>query len=403
VTEQKEGPLTGYRALDLADSKGALCAKLLADLGAEVIKIEKPEGDVSRNIPPFAGNESHPEKSLHFLFRNANKFGITLNLETSEGKTIFKRLVEKTDVLVEDFTPGYMKDLKLDYPSIKKINPGLIMASITDFGQSGPYRDWKGSPIVHFAMSANMIDSGFPGEPPVNIPGTPAYDAVSMTTAISIVLSLYDRGGTGKGHYIDTSVHETARLGLYPWKLMSYSYFGVSDANTNMDRLGPTVYPVYPCKDGFVRMVILTPWQWEALVKLLGDPEVLKLSEWSDLMYRVVYYNDLYILMSEFTMNYTMQELFEAGHEAGVPIVPVNDVEGFAKSPHTRARGFFIDMDHPEAGSFQYPGPPYRLSETPFSIRRPAPCLGEHNETVYCDELGFSKDELLALKRAKVV
>jgi crotonobetainyl-CoA:carnitine CoA-transferase CaiB-like acyl-CoA transferase len=120
-------------------------------------------------------------------------------------------------------------------------------------------------------------------------------------------------------------------------------------------------------------------------------------------MYRVVYYNDLYILMSEFTMSYTMQELFEAGHEAGVPIVPVNDVEGFAKSPHTRARGFFIDMDHPEAGSFQYPGPPYRLSETPFSMRRPAPCLGEHNETIYCDELGFSKDELTALKRAKVV
>ena len=190
MTEQKEGPLTGYRALDLTDSKGALCAKLLADLGAEVIKIEKPEGDAARNIPPFAGGKPHPEKSLHFLFRNANKFGITLDLETSEGKTIFKRLVEKTDVLVENFTPGYMKDLELDYPSIKKINPGLIMASITDFGQSGPYRDWKGSPIVHFAMSGNMIDSGFPGEPPVNIPGIPAYDAASMTVAISIVLSL---------------------------------------------------------------------------------------------------------------------------------------------------------------------------------------------------------------------
>jgi len=405
VSEQQEGALSGYRVLDLADCKGAYCTKLLADLGAEVIKIEKPHGDASRDIPPFAGDVPHIEKSLYFLYRHANKYGITLDWETSDGKGIFKKLVEKADVLVETNPPGYLERLGLEYPVLKEINPGLIMASITEFGRGGPYRDWKGSDIVDFAMSSTMIGSGFTEGVPVNLPGTPAYDAASLVAAMSIVVSLYDRGNTGQGHYIDTSVHETARLGLYPWMLTYYSY-GLNPGTPPPPpegRLGASIYPIYPCKDGYVRVIALTPRQWESLLNVLGNPEVLCLPEWRDFIYRIANASDLYALMLEFTALYTMQELFEAGHREGVPIVPIYDIEGFIHSPHTKAREFFVRMNHPVVGEFDYPGPPYRWTQSYCGMWRSAPCLGEHNEKVYCQELGYSKEDLLALRRAGVI
>ncbi|MBL7120073.1 MAG: CoA transferase [Dehalococcoidia bacterium] len=405
MPEEQEGALSGYRILDLADSKGVYCTKLLADMGAEVVKIEKPQGDATRSIPPFVDDVPHMEKSLHFFYRNANKYGITLNLECADGKAIFKKLVETADVLVETHPPGYMESLGLDYAVLREIKAGLIMASITEFGQSGPYRNWKGSEIVDFALSDTMIGSGFPDKAPCNLPGTPAYDAASLVAAMSIVVSLYHRGSTGLGQHIDTSVHECSRLGLYPWMLPIYSY------NINPDspppppegRLGASIYPVYPCKDGYVRVIALTPRQWDSLLKVLNEPEVLCLPEWRDFIYRIANAADLYALMLEFTAKYTMAELFEAGHREGVPIVPIYDVAGFVNSPQTKAREFFVGVDHPVVGKVNYPGPPYKWTETPCKIRRSAPCLGEHNDKVYCQELGFSKEHLSALRRAGVI
>ena len=394
-----------YRVLDLADSKGAYCTKLLADLGADVIKIEPPQGDSTRSIPPFVDDIPHLEKSLYFLYRHANKRGITLDLETSEGKAIFKKLVKTADVLVETYPLGYMASLSLDYPVLKEINLGLIMASITEFGQTGPYKDWKGSDIVDFAMSGVMISSGFSGKVPCNLPGTPAYDATSLLAAISILIALYHRGTTGKGQYIDAAVHESSRIGLFPWLVPIYSHALTDERITVVTdvRLADSIYPVYPCKDGYVRVLAITPGQWNALVRVLGDPEVLRLPEWQDFIYRVGNAEDLYTLMVEFTPNYTMFELFEAGHREGVPIIPIHDVAGFINNPHTKAREFFVEVNHPVIGKALYPGPPYKWTETPASIRRPAPCLGEHNEEIYCRELGFSKGDLSVLRRAGVV
>jgi len=397
--------LSVYRVLDLADSKGAYCTKLLADLGADVIKIEPPQGDPTRSIPPFVDDIPHLEKSLYFLYRHANKRGITLDLETSEGKAIFKKLVKTADVLVETYPLGYMASLSLDYPVLKEINLGLIMASITEFGQTGPYKDWKGSDIVDFAMSGVMISSGFSGKVPCNLPGTPAYDATSLLAAISILIALYHRGTTGKGQYIDAAVHESSRIGLFPWLVPIYSHALTDERITVVTdvRLADSIYPVYPCKDGYVRVLTITPGQWNALVRVLGDPEVLRLPEWQDFIYRVGNAEDLYTLMVEFTPNYTMFELFEAGHREGVPIIPIHDVAGFINNPHTKAREFFVEVNHPVIGKALYPGPPYKWTETPASIRRPAPCLGEHNEEIYCRELGFSKGDLSVLRRAGVV
>ena len=400
-----EGALTGYRVLDLADAKGAYCTKLLADLGAEVIKVESPQGDPTRELPPFAQDIPDPERSLPFVFRNANKLGITLNLESEHGKRLFGRLVESADVLVESFAPGFMAELGLDYGSLGAINPGLIMASISEFGQSGPYRDWRGSPIVDIALSTDLIEAGLPGETPCSLPGMPTYDATSVMAATSIVLALFERGGSGEGHYIDVSVHENARLAIYPWMVTLHSYNCTPDGPPPAPegRVGAAVYPVYPCKDGYVRVVALTPGQWGALLQVIGRPEALAGPEWRELVYRVVHAAELYDIMVEFTANYTMMELFETGHETGVPIGPVLGLADFVESPQTRAREFFLDMDHPVIGKFRYPGPPYKWTETPCRVERSAPRLGEHNVAIWCERLGLSRDELGGLRRTGVV
>ena len=405
MKKKGDGALSVYRILDLTDSKGAYCAKLFADLGADVIKIERPEGDDGRNMPPFVDDIPHPEKSLYFLHRNAGKRGITLNIETTDGKGILKRLVKKADVLIDNSPPDYMADLGLDYPVLKKLNPKLIMASITEFGHSGPYKNRKGSNLVDFAMSGVMITSGYPGKEPCLCPGTPAYDAASLYANVAILSALYMRSTTGEGQYIDVSVHETSRLGLYPWIVPNYSYALNPGAPppTTETRMGASIYPVYPCKDGLIRVIALTPRQWDALVRVLGSPEVLKAPDWRNFLYRIGNTEDLYALMLELTQKYTMIELFEAGKREGVPIAPILNVEDFYNSPHTKAREYFREVDHPIAGKADYPGPPYRWSETPASIKRPAPCLGEHNEEIYCKELGFSKEELVALRGASVL
>jgi crotonobetainyl-CoA:carnitine CoA-transferase CaiB-like acyl-CoA transferase len=405
LTKGQEGALSGYRVLDLTDSNGAYCTKLLADLGADVIKIEQPEGDPGRGIPPFAGDTPHLEKSLFFLHRNANKRGVTLRLDTVEGSNILKRLVRTADVLVENSPPDYMGGLGLDYSVLSEINPGLIMASMTEFGHSGPYKDRKGSNLVDFAMSGIMITSGYPGKEPCLLPGSPAYDSASVHASVSIVAAIYMRGTTGQGQYIDTSVHVTSRTGLYPWIVPNYSYAlnPGGPPPTSENRMGAQIYPVYPCKDGFIRIIALTPRQWDALMRVLDNPDVLQTDEWRSFIYRIGNADDLYALMLEFTTKYTMRELFEAGRREGVPIAPILSIADFYNSPQTKAREYFVEVDHPVAGKADYPGPPYKWTETPATVRRPAPCIGEYNEEVYCQELGLSNDDLVSLKDAGIV
>jgi len=405
MPQELEGALSGYRILDLADSKGAFCTKVLADLGAEVIKIEKPSGDPGRGVSPFVNDTPHPEKSLYFLYRNTGKLGITLNLETEKGKKVFTELLKTADVLVDNSGPDYLTNLGFGYEALHAIDTGLIVNFITEFGQTGPYRDFKGSNLVDFALSGTLITSGYPGRAPCLMPGSPAYDSASIHASVSIVAALYMRATTGEGQLVDTSVHETSRTGLYPWIIPNYHYAVNPDMPppTPEVRMGASIYPVYPCKDGFIRVIALTPRQWEALVRVLGGPDVLKMPEWSDFMYRIGNAQDLYFLMQEYTMQSTMLELFEAGSREGVPIAPILKVSDFYDSPHTKAREFFTQVTHPVASAADYPGPPYKWSQAPAMIRRPAPCLGEHNERIYGDELGMTKEELAALKNAGVI
>ncbi len=384
MTKTKRDALGSYRVLDLTDGHGAYCTKVLADLGADVIKVEPPDGDPFRNHPPFVHNEPEPERSLFFYYRNANKRGVTLALENSGDREAFKRLVKSADILVENFHPDHLPGLGLDYPVLREVNPALIMASITEFGRSGPYRDYRGANIVHCALSGIMISSGFAHQAPTLLPGTPAYDAASLVASVAILAALYHRGLTGQGQHIDTSVHECARLALYPWPVPFYSY-GLHPGNpppAPESRMSASIYPIFSCKDGLIRVIALTPRQWNALLRVLGRPEALMKPEWEDFLHRIFNLETLAALMQEFTAEYTMLELFEAGHREGVPIVPIFDIPGFVESPHTKARRFFVQTDLPAADKTSYPGPPYKWTETPAAVRRRAPKLGEHNDEI---------------------
>ena len=208
--------LEGVRVLDLADEKGLPCTKFLADLGADVVKIEEPHGDRTRARPPFAGDIPHPERSLYFLHNNANKRGITLDLATPDGQRLFKELARTADVVVETLPPGTMQGWGIGYDALSTINPRLILTSITSFGQTGPWRDYKGGELIGFALGGLMAVSGEPAEPPCVAPGEMACGIASMHAALATEVALYHRQRSGRGQHIDVSLAEAAaHIGSY--------------------------------------------------------------------------------------------------------------------------------------------------------------------------------------------
>ena len=204
TTEAKA--LNDLRVLDLADEKGLYCAKIFADMGADVIKVEKPGGDSTRDIPPFYQDIPHRERSLYFWQYNNDKKSITLNLEVTEGQQIFKTLVKTADIIIETYPPGYLDSLNLGYEALKKINPALIITSITPFGQTGPYKDYKASDIVGVAMGGLMSTCGYPDGPPIMPYGGQGYHIVANHAAIATLIALYHKDATGSGQHIDVSM-----------------------------------------------------------------------------------------------------------------------------------------------------------------------------------------------------
>ena len=396
------GTLSRYRVLDLADAKGDFCTKSLADLGAEVIKIEPPGGHPTRLIPPFAGDIPDPDRSLYFLFRNLNKRGVTLSLESEEGRDLFRRLVATADVLVETFEPGYLDGLGLGYHALREINPGLIMASITEFGQSGPRAHYQGAPIVALAMSGAMQVAGFADKAPCNAPNAMAYDIASTYAGTGIMLALYGRGESGEGQYLDISVQEAGIAGLLPWAVPMTSYGTVLGGLDHPVR-GGLGLGTYRCGDGYVRVASNVPRHWDALKSLIGEPEELADEIWEDPLFRRENQDVLKALVEGLLEDRTMTELFNTGQALGLPITPLQPVSGFASDPQPHGRGFFPEIQHPVAGAAKYATVPYKMSETPFNSWRPAPLLGQHNEAIYCDGLGISTDELTALRARGVV
>ena len=390
--------MTGYRVLELVDLKGDLCGKLLGDLGADVVTIEPPTGSPVRRLAPFAQDIPGPDRSLLFLTRNTNKRGITLDVQSEAGPELFRRLVTDADVFIETTPPGYLERLGLDYEHLRTLNPRLVMASVTDFGQTGPHRDYKGAPLIAVAMSGAMVKAGYPDQPPLP-PSNPLGHSVAATMAcLSVMFALYARGDSGDGQYIDISAQESAMACLDPWSVPNHSY-----GAPGPQRGASVLQSLFPTQDGLVRIVSNLPRHWTALRALLGDPEELAAPEWQEPLYRRDNGERLHELIAVHTRAKTTQDLFMNGQAAGLIVTPLQPPSGYADDPHEAARGFFEEVDHPVVGKARYAGMGAQYRDVPLGIRRPAPLLGEHNDEVYHGQLGISRKELERLRAAEVI
>ncbi|MEE8418944.1 MAG: CoA transferase [Dehalococcoidales bacterium] len=400
TTGDSAAVLDGLKVLDLTEERGLYAGKMLADFGADVIKIENPAGSKDRQVGPFKDDVPGLETSLYFISFNTNKRGITLNLDSQAGQDIFKRLAAQADIVIEDAEVGRMASLGLDYPVLRKLNPRLIMASITGFGQTGPYSNYKSPDLVSFAMGGLMNVNGPENAPPVVAPCEQTHYSTAVATVFGILTALFLRVSTGEGQLVDASAHQVGAA-------LTGGVWGYSSSSQIRERAGSQFGAVpgriYPCKDGYVHILTIRPNHWRGFLNVMGNPEVLTGDEWYSAPYRNGNVDIIDAHVTEYTMTHTKLEIAEQCQANGVPCTPVNTAADFTRDPHIKEREFFTEIEHPVIGRHSYPGLPYQFSKTPCSINRPAPLLGQHNSDVYCNELGYTADELAELKAAKTI
>ncbi len=393
--------LAGVRVLEYCRGiSGPYCTKLMADLGAEVVHIECPgQGDDARRLPPFPGDTCHEEKSGLFLFLNTNKLGIPLDPRLPAGAEIFRRLASAADILVEDGPPGEMEEIGLGYEELRRLNPGLVMASITPFGRSGPYKGYTahGLNISHVSGQGYMLPVPSPHleRAPVKIGGSCTdYDS-GQATAVAILAALYSRRISGKGQFIEVSQQE-AVLSLQRVENVVFANGGEV-----LTRKGPQtdsgITNMFLCKDGYVVSVTPQDHQKEALAKLAdstADPE----HRAGD--------NGLAAMrarLAAWARERTMAQACAKAQSVSVPMSPISSPAEVARSPQMQARGFFAEVKHPIAGTVNMPARHCHFSKTPVELARAAPRLGEHNDFIYRERLGYGIDELRALQDSGVI
>ena len=389
--------------LDLANVNGVLCSKLLADMGADVIKIEKPGGDATRQAHPFAKAMAYPLTSLFFFYHNTNKRGITLNLENPRGQDIFRQLVQTADVIVETFPPGYLAEFGLGYEALREINSKLIVASITDFGQTGLYKHYKSCSLVASALGGQMYVCGDQASPPLKPYGDQPYLTASLFAAIGIMTALRHRHLSGEGQYIDISVHESVAATIEHVLVRYYHEGIISRRQGNLH--WNNAFRVFRCQDGFI---LISPFQqWDTLVEWMdseGMAADLKQERWHDSQVQVQEIDHIFRVLEKWTQTHTVSELVQQAQLMRLPWGPVDSLDKVTTNPQLSARGFFVETFYPEIGhSFAYPGTPYRLSASPRQMLRRPPLVGEHNDGIYCEELGFSQSTLAELKTKGIV
>jgi crotonobetainyl-CoA:carnitine CoA-transferase CaiB-like acyl-CoA transferase len=412
------GPMAGLRVLELADEKGQFCGKLLGDLGADVVKIEPPGGEACRNVGPFLDDSPHPERSLSFWYYNTSKRGITLNLETADGRALFARLTATADVGLETCRPGYLGSLGLDLESLRERNPLLIMCSLTPFGQTGPWRDYLSSDLLHMAAGGEMASSGYDAAdlanaPPIAPGGGNAWHTGCHFATIAIMAALVHRTVSGQGQYIDASIHEACALTTEA-AIANYIYRGeVLRRQTGRHHAaGSTPRTQFRAKDGTYVCALLggrlNPKFVRELADLLdshGMAGDLKDPKYQD--QAVVTENTSHIvddLVANFIASLPAEEVYHAAQERGFTWGAVRAPEALLDDAHLHDRGFWKQVEHPELGrSFTYPGEAAIYSDSPWRIGRRAPLIGEHNAEIYCGELGLSRGELSVLAENGVI
>jgi crotonobetainyl-CoA:carnitine CoA-transferase CaiB-like acyl-CoA transferase len=377
---------------------------MFADMGAEVIKIEAPGGgDEARRHPPFAGDVPHPEKSGFFLYLNTSKKSLTLDPAQASGAEVFKKLIADADVMIENHPPGYMESIGLGYETLKSINPRLIVVSITPFGQTGPYRDWKGGDLIEWSMSLTgyntptLVDDA-EKENPLRAPGHAAEVMGATTAAASAMMALFHREATGEGQWIDVPCWQ-ATVNTAKIEMSAYSYVGIPFSRLRA-KVQVGLEPL-PCRDGYVYVLWAADAHWKALKQILGNPDLLDNEIFDTLAGRHQNDDVLRALVREELAKFEMEYLVTEGQKLGLTIGPVHTVAQAVNHPHLAARGAFVQIDHPVAGRFKYPHRLVSMTETPPRPAR-APLLGEHNAEIL-ERLGVSVDDQQGLRAAGVI
>ncbi len=401
-----ESALQDLRVLEFGNLvSAAYCTKLMADLGADVIKIEAPCcGDESRRREPFAGDTPGMERSGLFAYLNANKRGITLDPRTAAGKKLFLQLVKDADILVENYPPAEMERMGLTYGEIEKVNPMIVMTSLTPFGQTGPYRDYKAYELnLYQGCGYGYVSTACYREPvnyPIKAGGRQTQFGLALVGAVATISAVLVRPKIGAGQHVDVSGLEVM-AGLYESAIQHWTFAQNILGGVSNPILQPMV--ALECKNGYVYIQCLEEAQFNNFVKVMGEPEWTKNELFKDRFSRAVYIDALIPLLQDWTLQHTKDEIFTMAQEAHVPVAPAYTSAEVINSPQLAARKYLVEIEHPEMGTVRFPGAPYRLSETPWRVTRRAPLLGEHNTDVYCKDLGRSLHDLVKLAQGGAI
>jgi crotonobetainyl-CoA:carnitine CoA-transferase CaiB-like acyl-CoA transferase len=397
--------LEGIRIIELGQMVSApYCAKLFADFGADVVKVEPLQGDVARQWGPFPGDDPHPEKSGLHLFLNTSKRSVTLDLEQEAGRDLFRELVAGADALIENNLPPRLRAWGLTYPPLAAINPNLVMISITPFGQTGPYSEWNGYDLNAYHLTgASSRYCGRPGESPLEH-GTFSADFFGASAAASWGLAaVYGRDNAGGGQHVDVSCAEAiAATFVGGQNIGACAQSGKFDKRTGVGMSLGAPATILPCKDGHVWILCLETAQWNGLAKTMGDPEWMQLDIFQDMFSRAQNADAMYPLIEQWTMEHGKMEIMDRCQANGVPVSAVFTVGEAADHEHLRARGYIIEQNHPAAGLIRNLGAPFKMPACPGGPRSPAPLLGQHNDEVYT-ALGRSAAQIAQLRSDGVI
>lgn len=405
-----QSALSDIRVLDFTQYiAGPYCTKLLADYGAEVVKVERPgTGDGACRVGPFPSDTPHPEKSGTFLHLNTNKRSVTLDLKTDEGRQIALDLSARVDVVVESFRPGTMEDFGLSYEALSGANPWLVMTSISNFGQTGPYRDWRGSELIFYGMGGELYSTGVSEKEPLKLGGTVGLYQAGTIAAYATLGAIFAARDNGSGQHIDVSIMETqtGSIDRRMSMLLAYQYNGEITVRAPLgSATGSGGFPsgVYPCADGFFQFTGGGNY-FPRVLEMLGYPDELSGDEWltpeaqadEDMqgLFDAVFYPWL--------LERTKSEIWEVAQKSRVLSGPLNTMEDLHHDPIFHQRGAFAEAEHPEAETLRYPGRPFIMGATPWAIRRPAPLLGQHTDEILA-ELGLSDSQIGAFRDGGVV
>jgi crotonobetainyl-CoA:carnitine CoA-transferase CaiB-like acyl-CoA transferase len=410
--------LSPYRVLDLTDQRGLLCGKILADLGADVIQIEPPGGSPARKLGPFYHDQEEPEKSLYWWSYAANKRGITLNLESAKGRDLLLRLVKEAHFVIESASLGYLSGLGLDYQSLSRVNPGLVMVSITPFGQDGPYAEYNAPDIVGTALGGFMWLTGDTDRPPVRVSSPHFYLHGAAAGATGAMLAHTHRALTGQGQQVDVSCQQAvARTLAHAPQQWDVNQVLLKRMGVYRQTSGDNVVRVsWPCKDGYINHMAggggssaastraLLAWMDE---EGMGD-EYLNSVNWEELGYgemRAELMVKLVGPLERFFYTHTKAELVEGSMERRILMFPVSTPKDILAHPHLEARGYFEEIHHEELdATFTYPGPFVKnIGGARLGPRRRPPLIGEHNDEIYQGELGLTTAETGSLKTEGVI